>query len=298
LTFLYSNGTFASHVQYQNKYLVVDTASHGPVVYGSRSSSDSGTLTATALWTGALIWSYNPHSSLSGWFTVYSLVPGYLLARNESLSSGGFQEFSLIVLSIATGNVKVNIGGMGGLATDGVPPRLVNGHDLIVVAGNTEREMTIDLDTGYITKQVPYTESSFAVKAHDIGVEIRVTKMLEIQVGPMAGGGPYTTAAHFTPSSGSFNLQYYSQGVIQVGNLQGWTLWQIKEQKTQQQQQQTQQGAATTTAAPSPAQMTAVLLDRDETSPGWTPSVTPTTLSDGTAIFVEGTSITGVKLVL
>lgn len=272
-----TSGMLKDTLGYNGGYTVgLDEASN-TIVYGIKSSSLTGKFTATNLWTNTEKWSYAV-GPLPGSATPFYAFREYVLLTN---SSHNFQDMNLIVLETAAGSVKLNLGAMNGVGFSGVTPTL-NGNDLTVVAGEEAmRKLTIDLLNGYIIKQVPYSGGggnqpgqggTYSVTAADINAEIRITKSLKIEVGAI--GGPFTEAASFSPSSGSYNLQYYGQGVVQIGNLQGWTMWQI---------------SMTTKKA--------TFLARNEMVPGWKVSKGAPLTFNGDFIHVDSMSIKAEKIV-
>ena len=93
---------------------------------------------------------------------------------------------------------------------------------------------------------------------------IRIGMNLELQVGP--NGGPYSTVSNFTPGFDGFNLLYWGKGVIQVGNIQGWTLWHIT---TTGSMSNTSDSLAIRTL--DEADLKASFLSRTTTLPTWAP---------------------------
>lgn len=246
----------------------------------------NGELAALNIETGVKPWTINARGGNTFNNVLYADA-NYVVTSIDT--TGG--DTVLFVALASNGNQKLRLEGMSGLNQDSGPVS-VSGTNLTVVAGENPRVYTIDLNTGYILSQTPYSgggggngggsqgehhidlSDGDVIKIHSTSSQTTPAKYgsgFSIQKGP--SGGPFTTVCPHTASDSHYNLAYLGDGLLKVGNLQGYTLFYIKDQ-------------------------TCSVVQRDETLPGYRAHRGGSVFKYGKDfVEVEGKEVVGYKIV-
>jgi len=169
-----------------------------------------------------------------------------------------------MVLDRSTGAVLYSFEAFNGIDEQMItsPPKFLNGKLFALVGIQNPRYILIDLSTGYIIWTRSFAELGSAVLS---GTNlISISANLVLTIADITGSAPPMTIPQ-VPSLPTPSIISYGESIVQVSNLQGFTLWDAK---------------------------TATYLGRDETIPG---AGAPLAWN-GAFIFTSGSHILGLKL--